>query len=137
LLLAKDGIDPAVTELAVRIQEAQGPEIETMSSWLDAWGKAGQNAGHGPGHGSGGGMSGEASGGMMTADQLDGLAAAEGDQASRMFLASMIEHHRGAVSMARQEVDAGAHPEATALAASILQAQESEIQEMEALLAGL
>jgi len=134
-ILAKDGMDPEVADLAVRIKEAQGPEIETMSGWLDAWGEP-EAGGHGSGHGSGGGDD-AAGGGMMSGEQMDDLAAAEGDEASRLFLDSMIEHHEGAVDMAKQELDAGAHADAKELAASIVQAQESEIKEMQALLAGL
>jgi uncharacterized protein (DUF305 family) len=141
-LLAKDGIDPEVTDLAGRIEAAQGPEIETMSGWLDAWGEpeaggGGHGSGHGSEHGSGGGADAAGGDGMMSGEQMDDLAAAEGDEASRMFLDAMIEHHEGAVDMAKQELDAGAHADAKELAASIVQAQEAEIKEMEALLAGL
>ncbi len=137
-MLAKAGIDPEVTALATRIKAAQAPEIRTMKAWLDAWGKPGAGGGGGAGHGSGHG--GEAAGvgrGMMSGEQLEELAAAEGDEASRLFLAGMIEHHRGAIDMAEQELEAGSDPGAKDLAASIVQAQESEIKEMEALLAGL
>ncbi len=154
-MLAKDGIHPDVTDLAVRIRQAQGPEIETMSGWLGDWDAAGEadgghDAGHDPEHdpkhdsGHGDPSEGEsrsASGGsgtgMMSGDQMEDLAAAGGDEASRLFLDSMIEHHEGAVEMAEQELDAGSHPGAKELAASIVQAQESEIKEMEALLADL
>jgi uncharacterized protein (DUF305 family) len=137
-MLAKAGIDPEVTALATRIKAAQAPEIRTMKAWLDAWGKPGAGGGGGAGHGSGHG--GEAAGagrGMMSGEQLEELAAAEGGEASRLFLAGMIEHHRGAIDMAEQELEAGSDPGAKDLAASIVQAQESEIKEMEALLAGL
>ncbi|RJU01916.1 DUF305 domain-containing protein [Arthrobacter frigidicola] len=137
-MLAKAGIDPEVTALATRIKAAQAPEIRTMKAWLDAWGKPGAGGGSGAGHASGHG--GEAVGGgsgMMSGGQLEELAGAKGDEASRLFLAGMIEHHKGAIDMAEQELEAGADPGAKDLAASIVQAQESEIKEMEALLAGL
>ncbi|MHA7263656.1 DUF305 domain-containing protein [Arthrobacter sp. TMN-37] len=141
LMLAKDGIDPEVTALATRIRDAQAPEIETMESWLDAWGEPDAEADGGSGHGSAHGgeatTGGSAGNGMMSGDELDALAAAEGAEASRMFLAGMIEHHRGAVGMAQRELEAGADAGARKLASSIVQAQESEILEMEALLAGL
>jgi len=38
MILAKQGIDPRVTELAKQIKDAQGPEIEQMKGWLTAWG---------------------------------------------------------------------------------------------------
>jgi uncharacterized protein (DUF305 family) len=38
MVLAKQGIDPRVTELAKQIKAAQGPEIEQMQGWLNQWG---------------------------------------------------------------------------------------------------
>jgi uncharacterized protein (DUF305 family) len=38
MVLAKQGIDPRVTELAKQIKAAQGPEIELMQGWLNQWG---------------------------------------------------------------------------------------------------
>ncbi|WP_159802648.1 DUF305 domain-containing protein [Arthrobacter zhaoguopingii] len=140
-MLAKTGIDPEVKALATRIKAAQAPEIRTMKTWLDAWGKPSADGGSGAGHGSGHGGEDAAGGGtgdgMMSGEQLEELAGAEGDEASRLFLAGMIEHHKGAIDMAEQELDAGADPGARDLAASIVQAQEAEIKEMEALLARL
>lgn len=49
----------------------------------------------------------------------------------------MIRHHEGAVDMARDEVNDGQNPEAVALAEDIIDAQESEIAEMEQLLQNL
>ncbi|TDK26768.1 DUF305 domain-containing protein [Arthrobacter crusticola] len=137
-MLTKTGIDPEVTALATRIKAAQAPEIRTMKAWLETWGKpdagGGSRAGHSSGHG---GEAAGGGGGMMSGEQLEELAGAEGAEASRLFLAGMIEHHKGAIDMAEQELDAGADPGAKDLAASIVQAQEAEIKEMEALLAGL
>ncbi|WP_234714477.1 DUF305 domain-containing protein, partial [Mycobacterium tuberculosis] len=38
ILLAKDGADPRVVELAEQIKAAQGPEIDKMLGWLEDWG---------------------------------------------------------------------------------------------------
>lgn len=38
LLVAKEGIDPRVVELAKQIKAAQGPEISTMQGWMSQWG---------------------------------------------------------------------------------------------------
>ena len=40
MLLAKDGIDERVVDLAGQIKGEQAPEIEEMRSWLDQWGIA-------------------------------------------------------------------------------------------------
>ena len=46
----------------------------------------------------------------------------------------MIGHHTGAVQMAQTELAAGQNPEAKALAQTIIDAQQSEITEMQGLL---
>ncbi|KUI06215.1 DUF305 domain-containing protein [Mycolicibacterium acapulense] len=38
MILAKQGIDPRVVDLAKQIKDAQGPEIKQMQGWLDQWG---------------------------------------------------------------------------------------------------
>jgi uncharacterized protein (DUF305 family) len=39
MILAKQGIDPRVVDLANQIKAAQGPEIEQMQDWLKEWGQ--------------------------------------------------------------------------------------------------
>ena len=38
IILAKQGIDPQVVDLATQIKAAQGPEIEQMQGWMSQWG---------------------------------------------------------------------------------------------------
>ena len=121
---------PAVAELAGRIQGAQAPEIETMTGWLQAWGE------DAPATGDHGDMDHSQMEGMMTPEDMDELRDADGPQFDSMWLEMMIEHHEGAVTMARTQVAEGAAPEAIALAEDIAQSQEAEIEEMEALLGG-
>lgn len=126
MILAKDGIDPAVTDLAVRIQAAQGPEIDTMNSWLAEWGA--DSGMSGMNHGSDG---------MLTDPDMVALGTATGSEAARLFLEGMVSHHEGAIVMAQDEVDTGGNGEAIALAKTIVQDQTAEITEMKDLLAGL
>ncbi|MHA7294101.1 DUF305 domain-containing protein [Arthrobacter sp. HLT1-21] len=134
MMLTKDNISPSVIDLATRIKAAQDPEIETMTSWLEAWDRPSMPEGGMEGHdmGSTGGMD-----GMMDEDQMADLEAAEGGEAAQMFLESMTAHHNGAVDMAQEEIDNGENPEAIALAEMIVETQQAEIQEMEELLAEL
>ncbi|MFD0902515.1 DUF305 domain-containing protein [Actinomadura sediminis] len=113
---------PEVRELAVQIAKAQGPEIRTMTGWLESWGEP--EAGH-AGHGMDGMMSGE----QMT--ELEGLSGAAFDRA---FLEMMIEHHEGAVTMARDEQARGGFPDAKAMAGAIVRTQRAEIAKMRKLL---
>ncbi|WP_026544912.1 DUF305 domain-containing protein [Arthrobacter sp. 35/47] len=137
IMLAQDSISPEVRDLATQIRDAQAPEIETMTGWLEAWGEPVEPEGGMEGHDMGDMGGGGEMQGMMTEDGLAGLEAAEGDEAARMFLESMTAHHDGAVEMAQEEIENGQYPDAIALAETIVETQQAEIEEMEALLAEL
>ena len=122
VLLAKDDVDPEVAALAERIKAAQGPEIELMQGWLDDWGVDGM-------------PSSMDHGGMMDGDDMDALEQASGAEASRLFLEQMIVHHEGAIDMAQTELADGENPDALALAEQIIDAQSTEIAEMQGMLA--
>lgn len=128
IVLAADGVDPAVTELAQQIKAAQGPEIEQLQDWLTDWGVS-------PDDEDTGGM--DHGDGMMSDDDLAALQAADGPEASRLFLEQMIVHHEGAVEMAQAQVDDGSNPDAVELAQKIIDDQSDEIQEMKNLLSAL
>ncbi|MBW0102963.1 DUF305 domain-containing protein [Pseudonocardia sp. KRD291] len=119
-----------VKALAARIEQAQGPEIAQMRGFLAAWGAPENAGGDIPGmdH-SQSGMS-----GMMTDAQMQQLGQARGAAFDKMFLQMMIQHHQGAVQMARTELTSGQNPQAKTLAQTIIDAQQSEIAEMQQLL---
>jgi uncharacterized protein (DUF305 family) len=125
---------PQVKKLAARIKAAQDPEITTMSGWLKSWGKeVPQDMDHdGMGHGST--DMGEDMPGMMSDEQMDELEAAKGTAFDRAFLEMMIEHHQGAIEMAKTEQLDGKDPAAKKLAATIEKAQTAEIAQMNELL---
>ena len=134
ILLAKDGVDSRVAKLARQIKKAQQPEIRQMSSWLDRWG-VGQGGGHGAGHG---GMDhGGDDMGMVSKQDIAKLEAADGPQGSRLFLDQMIEHHEGAVDMARDHVKHGKDAQALRLSRTVIKDQQAEIREMRDLRAAL
>jgi len=112
-----------VRQLAVDIKAAQDPEIETMRGWLEAWG-APQEAPSAMEHDSG----------MMADTDMSALADAEGTEFDQMWLTMMIEHHEGAITMARDVQSTTEDEEVAALAAEIIAAQEAEIATMQALL---
>ena len=72
--------------------------------------------------------------GMMSEQELEQLRQAQGADASRLFLAGMIEHHNGAIAMAKQEATNGQNPDAKQLAQDIIDAQQAEIVTMNRLL---
>ena len=129
--LAADRAESAeVKQLAAGIKAAQGPEIEQMNAWLDQWGQDATPSGgmdHGDmGHGD--------TGGMMTEDDMTMLENAGGTEFDRMFLEMMVEHHEGAIDMARTELADGENPDAIALAQQVETDQEAEIDKMKQLL---
>jgi uncharacterized protein (DUF305 family) len=127
IVLAKPDLPSEVAALATRIKDAQAPEIEAMTGWLKSWNAPVAMSDH-----SGHGMA-----GMVDAEGINKLKAAQGTEAARLFMEQMTGHHEGAVEMAQQEIGAGKYPEAVQLARDIVTAQEAEIAEMKQLQAGL
>ena len=125
--------DPRVIDLADRIEAAQGPEIETMTGWLEEWGEPlpEEDMG-GMDHGSGG-MDMEG----MSEEDMTALDSASGAEFDRMFLEMMIPHHQGAVDMAETEIADGSNPDAVDMAREIVESQTAEIEEMQTLLTEL
>jgi len=120
--------------LAQQISAAQQPEIDTMTGLLDSWGAevpadmTGMGEMEGMDHGPTGMP------GMMSAEEMASLEAAQGADFDRMFFEMMIAHHEGAIEMAQVELDNGADPAALALAQEIIDAQQAEIMQMQGLL---
>ncbi|MFG2352786.1 DUF305 domain-containing protein [Streptomyces sp. NPDC048521] len=126
--LAADRASSArVQDLAARIEKAQGPEIRTMTGWLEAWGE--QLPMSGMDHSGHAGMS-----GMMSDGDMAALKKATGKEFDTRFLSLMVEHHQGAVEMAGTERDKGAYGPAKRMAGDIVTAQNAEIKEMKQLL---
>lgn len=114
---------PTVKDLAAKIEAAQTPEIDKMSGWLDDWGTSGD-------------MSSMSHGmdGMMSAGDMKSLANSSGAAFDKLFLQMMIQHHSGAIKMAKGELRGGKNAEALALASSIQVTQQAEIHQMRDLL---
>jgi uncharacterized protein (DUF305 family) len=123
--------DPRVLDLADRVEEAQQPEIATLSGWLDEWDA---DAGH-----MDDGMGGmhDGMGGTMSEQDMHALMNATGAEFDRLFLEQMTAHHEGAVEMAETEIADGQNADAIALATSIRDTQNAEIAEMQQLLTEL
>jgi uncharacterized protein (DUF305 family) len=72
--------------------------------------------------------------GMMDDQRMSMMQSMTGADFDEMFLTSMIEHHRGAIEMARYVIDNGQYPPLRALAEAVISVQEAEIAEMEVML---
>jgi uncharacterized protein (DUF305 family) len=134
-------LDPEMVELTEQIRAAQAPEIEQMADWLEDWdqpvpetSRDHANA-HADEHGGDAGAEMDADmPGMMSAEEMDALESAQGEEFRTMWLEMMIEHHQGAVEMAENVADDGQNAEVRALAEEIIRTQGEEISTMQDLL---
>jgi uncharacterized protein (DUF305 family) len=135
-------LDPEVQQLADDIREAQGPEIETMSDWLQEWDEEvpatmrdHSHAGHDR-EGMGDSMEDLDSDmpGMMSGDDFDQLENASDPDFQAMWLEMMVEHHEGAIEMASDQQENGQYKAAVDLAGDVADTQTAEIEEMKTLL---
>jgi uncharacterized protein (DUF305 family) len=129
-LAAPNDASAGVRRLAERVLAGQEDEMGRMRAWLRARGLS--DAG---GHDDHAGMP-----GMLPPARLEALAAARGEAFDRLFLASMIEHHRGAVEMVRRlfaTPGAGRDPALFRLASDVSSEQAAEIARMQRMLAPL
>ncbi|WP_030674413.1 DUF305 domain-containing protein [Streptomyces cellulosae] len=123
-----------VKDLAAKIKGAQDPEIKTMSGWLTAWGEeVPEDMSSMPG------MDHDMSSmpdmpGMMSSEDMGKLDKASGTEFDKMFLEMMVQHHEGAVEMAKTEKAKGEYGPAVKLADDVITAQTAEIQQMNKML---
>jgi uncharacterized protein (DUF305 family) len=122
LALANPSTSAEVKTLAEQVKAAQDPEIATMNGWLGQWGApTTASMDHG-------------TDGMMSEEDMASLEAARGPEFNRMWLEMMIEHHRGAVTMAQDVLSTTEDPEVEKLARAVVDGQEKEITTMQELL---
>lgn len=126
--------------LAARIEASQRDEIAMMREWLQARGQTPpeDHAHHttradsaAPPHAA------RLMPGMLTTAQMTELAAATGAAFDRLFLAGMIQHHEGALTMVRElfaAPGAAQDSEVFAFASDVDADQQMEISRMRALL---
>jgi uncharacterized protein (DUF305 family) len=133
-LLAKPEAPERVLNIAGFIAHDQQREIGEMNAWLQAWGRPPVDPAdpaieqlHGPGAGHG----------MLTDAQLAEITRADPTAATGLYLRHMIEHHRGAITMARSALDGGANAYIRGLAKHIINEQSAENDTMSRLLAEL
>ncbi len=67
---------------------------------------------------------------MSMSQMSDDLKGKKGDDFDKAFISGMIEHHQGAIDMARQAEKNAKHDEVKVMSQAIISAQEKEIEEM-------
>ncbi len=129
-LVPERSTNPAVVKLASTIAGEQQPEISTMRALLLQWDVDPNAMGEHSGHG-GMGMQ-----GMVGDATMAKLQSLKGPDFDTLWLQSMINHHQGAIEMANAEIANGQSVDMTALAKSIVTAQQAEIDQMKQMLGG-
>ncbi|WP_067816835.1 DUF305 domain-containing protein [Nocardia inohanensis] len=112
--------------LAKSVEQAQSPEMQQITTLLQAFGKGAPSATMNAHEG----MS-----GMMSHDQMTQLEQLSGTEFDKLWMRMMIEHHQGAIAMANTELATGQNTDSKALAQAIAGAQQGEIDQMNRMLA--
>ncbi len=73
---------------------------------------------------------GGSNGSMSMSDMMDSLEGKKGDEFDKAFISSMIEHHQGAIDMAKAAQSSSDRQEIKDLADDIIKAQTTEIEMM-------
>lgn len=127
-------LDHRVQRLVDDIRQEQVAEIEQLTAWLIAWGKPEpptvrdhEHADNG-GHVDMGDMP-----GVLSDQQMGDLKAARGQEFLAMWLGMMIEHHEGAIEMARSEEDGGHSKRAVEMAKAIQRSEAAQLSLMKRL----
>jgi uncharacterized protein (DUF305 family) len=138
ILVRESTDDPEVNTLAYDILNTQATQRGKMSGWLDVWGLP-QTTTRSPMQWAGsssqpmenteGRMA-----GMATKAEMEDLADATGQQAERLYLELMLDHHIGGVDMAEAILNRSDHPVVTRLAQTMVDGQNVEIDYMRELL---
>lgn len=135
------GAGPEVSRLAERIINAQQDEIAIMGQWLRDRLQPVPAAKAGPMKMMMDGVEHEMMmPGMLTDEQMRGLARVHGREFDRRFLTLMIQHHRGAVAMVKDlfaTYGAGQDEAIFKIANDVNVDQSTEIARMERMLAAL
>jgi uncharacterized protein (DUF305 family) len=125
-----------VRSLGARISHSQADEIAYMKRWLATRGQPVADATHDM-HKHHKNMSHELMPGMLTAEQMEALRKAKGEEFDRLFLTGMIQHHGGALTMVKDLFDAagaGQDAELFNFATDVDSGQRAEIRIMQNML---
>ena len=114
--------------LANHITNSEAPEIQAFRVFLMQWQDAGSDdaSGH----------SGVPLPGTIEGATMDKLRSINGPDFDRLWLTTMIAHHRGAIAIAQNEVASGKNADVIYLAKTIVTEQQTDIDIMNNMLGG-
>ncbi|WP_179968501.1 DUF305 domain-containing protein [Mycolicibacterium helvum] len=128
-LAPEHSTNQALLTLATTISAQQQPEINAMKALLLQWDVDPNAMGDHGGHGAG--MQ-----GMVDDATMAKLKSLNGPEFDTLWLQAMISHHQGAIDMAKAEIANGQSADMTAMAKTMVTAQQGEIDQMKQMLGG-
>ena len=140
MIILEETEDVELHTVATDMARTQQAQIGMMQGWLAAWDLDSRSPEppmtwmEGHDHGGGEEEVPEAMPGLATSEEMVDLGEAEGVEAEIMFLELMIDHHLGGIEMAEAEVDLGNEALVTDFAQGMVDAQLSEVENMERML---
>lgn len=136
-LLESHTENQGLRSLGARISRSQSDEIKFMKRWLASRGQPVSQAMPDTPHTHTSHGSMMLMPGMLTAEQMEALRKARGEEFDRLFLKGMIQHHGGALTMVKDLFDtagAGQDAELFNFATDVDSGQRAEIRIMERML---
>ena len=124
---------PEVLALADQMRTLRVTEVETMTTWLTAWGEPIPETSIDHANADSADES-TTTPGMVDPGSVSDLADLTDDTAfEAQWLDLMAQHHKGAIDLAQAEQERGRFPGAVALAGAMIEDQQAEIDQLEAL----
>ncbi|MEZ5258228.1 MAG: DUF305 domain-containing protein [Ilumatobacteraceae bacterium] len=117
------GASPEIRAIAQAVRVAQDPEVQQLTALLKSWDQPVESE-----HGD------HLMTGMLSQEQMTELAASSGPAFDQMWATLMIEHHEGAIEMAKTVLGDGSDPTIHDLATAVVSTQQAEIEQLQALL---
>jgi uncharacterized protein (DUF305 family) len=137
ITVSKPGIDNTVRAFAQEVMIGQRWEIGRMDAWLDDWGLLRGDPDRTAMRWMGMSTSVAGMPGMQPDERVDELLGASGQDANRLFLTMMKDHHQGGVHMAKDAARHADTKKVRELAEMMAANQETEIREYDQVLARL
>jgi uncharacterized protein (DUF305 family) len=107
--------NPEVSKLASQIISAQELEVEMMNTWINEWYPSSTYK-------------------SKYTNMMPDLTKLEGKERDKAYLKGMIEHHKGAIEMAKQAQTVTLRNEVLELTNNIITTQEAEVKQIEEIL---
>lgn len=121
MMVSAHSTDPALIAFATQVANETNPRIQGFRAQLLQWDVA---------------PAASTPDGMVDAATMDRLKALSGKAFDTLWLQSMLAHHRGAITMAQYENAHGASADVISMATALVTTQQTEIDQMNAMVGG-